>query len=186
MSSKIVRIVIWGSVAIAVLVVLYIRNSRQQMDRAVTEANSLVDQCEVNRKKLESEAGELFRGSVPKELAGDREKLEKTVANFNERYMKNVADYRAAAAKFDEAEKAAKKESDSKYLELMSQAYQNFADGEEARRKALLLLVDKSIPSADELQQKHGALMDEARKLNGEFERLYDDAQKFHDENKPR
>jgi hypothetical protein len=183
-NSKIVRIVIWGAVAIAVLAVVYVRNSRLQASRCADEANALVDEGETKRKELESESGQLLRGTVPKELTSDRAKLEESVAKFNERYTTLVGIYRAAAAKFEEGGKAAKNESLSQYWELMSQAYRNFADGEEAHRKAILLLVDKSIPSEDELRQKRETLLEEARKANSEFERLDFEAQKLRNENK--
>ena len=67
---------------------------------------------------------------------------------------KVVENYRAAAAKFDEARKVGKSEVVSKYLDLMSQAYQKRADSEDARRKAVALVVDKSIQSEDELHKK--------------------------------
>ena len=53
--------------------------------------------------------------------------------SFSRKSSKTI---RAAAAKFDEGRQVGKSEVVSKYLELMSQAYQKRADAEEARRKA--------------------------------------------------
>ena len=50
------------------------------------------------------------------------------------------------------------------------------ADAAEARRKAVALLLDKSIQSEDELGKQRDVLMIEARKLEGEFERLQGEA----------
>ncbi len=192
----------------AVVVVLYIRNSRLQVDRLIDEANALVDEGDKQERELGPEANQLLVGAVPREffvkraehetaaeddvldrtvpkgLVLDRARLEKSVAKTNELLTTIAKDFRAAAAKFDEGRQAGKSEVVSKYLELMSRAYQKRADAGEVRCKAVALLVDKSIKSEDELRKKFGALLSESRASEGEFERLDAEAQKLHEDNK--
>ena len=52
MSTKIVRIVVWGSVAVAVVVVLYIRYTPTQVNRLIDEANDMIDEGDAKQKEL--------------------------------------------------------------------------------------------------------------------------------------
>jgi len=192
MSAKIVRIVVWGAVAIAVVVVLYIRYTTSKVNRIISEANALIDEGNAKEKELGPEANQFFMGVVPKaffvngtapkDSVLDRAKLEKSVAKTNEILTQVEESFRAAAAKFDEGTRGGKSGAVSKYLELMSQAYQKRADAEEAHLKAVALLLDKSIPQV-ELRKKCGELFIEARKLEGDFDRLEAEAAKLHGDN---
>ncbi len=191
MSSKTVRIVIWGSVAVAVVVVSYLRfgtNFRlqigNQQNELINDANALIDEGDATKRKLGSNVELLIGGAVPQELASDRAKLEETVDKANVLLTKVVESYRAAAAKFDAGSKLGLSSVVSKYLELKSTAYTNLADAEEANRKILLLLVDKPVPTGDELKKKQDALAKQFFTCNSEFERLDMEAEKLHDENK--
>ena len=113
----------------------------------------------------------------------DRAKLAKSVAKADDVLAKVVEDFRAAAAKFDAGRKIGKNAVVSKYLELKSEAYENRADAEETRRKAIALLLDKSIHTKEELHQKREAADNEAAMSEGEFERLDNEAQNLHDDN---
>lgn len=208
MGSKIVRIVVWGAVAVAVVVVFYVRTSRMRVDRLIGEANALIEEGDNNEKQLGADGNLLLGGGMPKEIfverasspvasedefAGgtvpkkevtvDRAKLEKVVAKTDEMLTKVVANFRAASAKFDEGRQSARNGVIAKYLELMSQAYQLRADCEEAHRKAAVILIDKSVPSLDEIRKKRGDLLIEAGKAESEFERLAAEAEKLHDAN---
>ena len=72
----------------------------------------------------------------------------------------------------------------SRYLELKSKAYTNCADAEEADRKLLALLVEKPVPTGDELKKKQDALDKERSTSSTEFERLDTEAENLHDDNK--
>jgi hypothetical protein len=176
--------VIWSLVAVAVLVVAYIRYTNNRRDRLIDEANGLIADGDNTTQKLGFEVTRFYIGEIPKELVADRAKLEATAAKLNDSLAKIVADYRAAAAKFGEAKKASWGGVVGQYFDLMSQAYQNRADAEEAHRKTVALVVDKSIESKDELDKKRHALSDENIRFEGEFDRLEDEAARLRESNK--
>lgn len=208
MSSNIVRVVIWGSVAVAVAAVFYFRTANGKVNGLINEANALVDEGDAKRKEYGSETEQLLGGAIPrecftqrtakkttaedeflngpapKELALDRAKLEKSVAKTDDLLAEVATNYRTAAAKFDEARKIGNSGVVSKYLELMSQACAKLADAEETRRKAVALVLDKSIASASDLHKQQNALFKGAAESENEFERLQADAEKLHDDNK--
>ena len=184
MTKQIVRIVIWGLVAVAVVVVAYINYAAGKVSGKIDEANAQIDEGRATSKELGSEADQFLSGALPKALTSDRAKLEAWVAKTNGLLAKVVEDYRAAAAKFEEGRKFALGGVVSKYVELKSHAYQKLADAEEARRKAVVLFIDKSIDSKDELRKKQTVLISEFFKLNSEFDRLDEEAEQLHEENK--
>jgi len=208
-NGKIVRIVVWGSVAIAAIVVLYIRYPTWKVNGAIKEANALIDDADAKRKELGSESEQLLltgrlaktyfvkrdehaaghedefvNADGSKDLVLDRAKLKGPVEKASGILAQLAEDYHAAAAKFDEGKRASKSEAITKYLDLMSQACEKRAEAEDDRVKAVALLLDKSIRSEDELYKKRNELVQKARKSEGEFDRLEFEAQKFHDENK--
>ena len=95
-----------------------------------------------------------------------------------------VESYRGVAAKFDEAKNVGKSELLSKYFDLMSQAYQNRADGAATCRKAIALLADKSIQSAGELSKRRDALIEDANRSERKSRRFEEEAEVLHNENK--
>lgn len=207
MNSKIVRIVVWGLVAVAVVVVLYIRVSRVQVPRLLGEAQKQVDEGEANEMKLKTEDHQLLNGGgIPKaylvapaknkaptedEFAkGTKEgpdvnwaKLEEAVAATDAKLAEIVKNYRAAAAKFEEGKTAVKSELVAEYFDLRSQAYQKRADAEEARRKLLAVKLDKSIQSDVERNRKFSELSIQIGKSNGEFDALEEKVQKLREDN---
>ena len=187
----IVRIVVWGSLAIAAVVVGYIRYTTSKVNGLINEANARIVEGDTKRKELGPEADQFFMGVVPKsffikrdehatagedeflnsagskDMVLDRAKLEESVTTVNEVLTQVAKSFRAAAAKFDEGRRVRKSEVVSKYLDLMSQAYQKRAEAEEIRGKAVTLLLDKSIKSQDELRKKCGALINDGAKFGG-------------------
>ncbi len=207
MRSKIIRIVVWGAVAIAVVVVVYLRYTRMRVDRLIGEANDMIDEGEAKQKELGLEGNQLLSGSLTKDFlvasaaktdpketdvftdtaSGpviDQEKLAKAVARTDAILAQIVEIYRGVAAKFDEGRKANKSEVVSNYLQLMSDGYQKRAEAEETRRKALAVLVDKTIKSEKDRRKKFGDLINEARTSDGNFEILEEQASKLRDDNK--
>jgi len=169
--------VVWGSVAIAAIVVLCIRYKDWKVNGLISAANKFIDQGSDLKKGIGPDADQLYMGRTPP--AYDRAKLEKSVADTTELLKQIAEDYRAAAAKFDEASRAGKDEKTSKYFQLMSQANEARAKAEDLRGKAVALLLDKSIKSPDDLHKQCGALMNDARKAEGEFDRLEEGARKL-------
>ena len=137
-----------------------------------------------HEKKLGPGADQILNGTVPREFGSDRAKLEESVARIDGLLAKIVADYRTAAAKFDEGKKASKGEVVAEYMDLMSQAYQNRSSAAESRRKIAALLLDKSIPSNDERRRKADALNSDVFKAEREFEVLDEKAGQLREENK--
>jgi len=205
--AMIVRIVVWGSLAIAVVVVGYIRYTTSKVSGLINEANARIDEGDAKRRELGLDADQFFMGVVPKsffikrdehatagedeflssagskDLVLDRAKLEKSVAKVNEVLTQVAESFRAAAAKFDQGRRVGKSEVVSKYLDLMSQAYQKRAEADEIRGKAVSLLLDKSIKSQDELRKRCAALINDARNSEGEFELLEAEAGKIRSKN---
>ena len=68
MRSKIIRIVVWGAVAIAVVVVVYLRYTRMRVDRLIGEANDMIDEGEAKQKELGLEGNQLLSGSLTKDF----------------------------------------------------------------------------------------------------------------------
>ena len=183
MNSQTVRIIVWGAVAVAVAVVSYIRYTAGKVSALAEEANVQVDEGENKLRELGPEANQLLCGPVPKALTSDPAKFQELVVKTEDILAKVAEHYRAAAEKFGAAGKAGKSTVVAKYFELMSQACRNRADAKEAHRQAVAALVDKSIQSADELQERRNTLFKGASASEGEFERLQEEAQKLHDEN---
>jgi hypothetical protein len=192
MNPKIVRSVVWGAVAVAVVVALYLRfatNFRLQLgtnsrvNRLIEEADARVAEADAKEKTLGLEADLLYTGLVPNELAADQAKLEEAVAKTNDILVKIVEDYRAAAAKYEEAKKAGSGVV-SQYLDLESQVYQCRADAQETRRKTIALMVDTSYQSKGERAKKHGELVDEKSTLEQKFDTLVEAAAKIRENNK--
>ena len=207
MTKQIVRIVIWGSVAIAVAIVSYRYYSTRKVNGLIHEANALIDEGIAKDEELGPEAKQFLsgaasrafvggaerkttgktssvKGAVPKtELALDRAKSEPWIAKSDGVLAKEVESYRAAAAKFEEARNVRQSELVSRYLDLMSQAYQNRADSAETCRKAIALLADKSIQSADELRKRREALIEDANRSERKFRRFEEEAVALHKDN---
>ena len=181
--SKIVRIVIWGLVGAAVVVVACIRYAGSRRNGLIGEAEARIADGDSQLQKLEMDANRLSLGDVPKALAGDPTKLAEAVAKTNEGRTRVVEDYRAAVANFDAARKVAWNGVVLKYLDLIAQAYKDRADAEEARRKAIALKFDKSNQSKDELDKKLDALIQENVRLQEEFLRLSTEAEQLRDDN---
>ena len=205
--GNIVRIVIWGAVAIAAAVVFYIHNTTATANKLVAEADALIAEGDAKQNELGMEGEQLLNGDVPAEFfveaaerktagknksaAGpakpervlDRAKLEKAVERAAEILGTVAEKYRAAAGKFDAAAKAGKGEVVSKHFQLMAQAYISRVSAETLRREAVSLLTDKSIAS-EQRQKKQSSLRDKASAAENEFERLQTEAQKVKDENK--
>ena len=133
MSTKLVRIVVWGSLAVAVVVVSYIRYTTTKRNQLIDEANALIDEGDAKHKELGPEGDQLIYGFIPKDFfvaspdnktppedevilgaiprkgfAVDRAKLAKSVAKADDVLAKVVEDFRAAAAKFDAGRKIGK------------------------------------------------------------------------------
>ena len=139
MTAKIVRIVVWGSVAVAVAVVGYVCYASSRRDALMDDAEARIAEGDKQLQNLVRATNRLSM-DVPKGLAGDPAKLEEAVAKNQDVLARVAEDYRAAAANFDAAKKVTWNGVVLKYLDLMSQAYKDRADAEEARRKAIALL----------------------------------------------
>jgi hypothetical protein len=208
MGGKIVRIVVWGAVLIAVAVVGYIRFSRGRVNQAIDDANASIDAGDAELAKIKPSDLELADANIPsefkvkrpaapagseQEFAGgaasdelvlDRDKIGKRAAPLAEAIASVTGRYRDAAAKFEEAKKSARDEVVVNYFELMARAYDKRAESQESLRKSVLLLTDKSVPSLAELTRQQQALVKASKKAETEFESLQEQAKKLHDENK--
>ena len=205
--SNIVRIVIWGAVAIAAVVVLYYRFARTHASQAIADANALSDEGDDAEKKLGMNEQQLLRGYIPKafyvEQAAskapkttaaadsakkasplDRAKLKTAIDGMDGALTEAAEKYRAAADKFESGKRSGQGEMVAKYLDIFSQAYKTRADAEEAKRKALAALVDTSLPSDEERQKEYKKLIEDVRKSEQEFERLVSQGEKLQKENK--
>jgi hypothetical protein len=197
-SSKIVRIVVWGAVLIAVVVVLYIRLSKNRLNQAISDGNASVDAGDAELKKITQDEESMLGGNIPqayllKPASGaegseqafvDREKIKKPVTEADEIITKVVASFREAATKYEEGKKSSNDEVITHYFDLMSQAYQLRADAEDERRKAALLVLDKSIATRAELVKQQKVFLTKYRKAEGEFEKLDEQAAKLKEANK--
>jgi hypothetical protein len=165
-----VRIVVWGSLAIASVAVLYRYYATSKVNRLINESDALVEEGDAKGREIGPDFSQYLHGPISKE---DRAKLEVSAPKATSQLAEVIVAYRGVATKFDEAKSVAKTALIStEYLDLMSQAYQSRADSEEAHRKAVALLVDKTIKSEEELQKQRDVLVNEARKLESDFERL--------------
>jgi hypothetical protein len=205
-SGTIIRIVVWGSVAIAAAIVLYVYFSRQRVNQCIQEANHLIDEGDDARKAITGDEYRIIDGTGlekyqvkhapagPMTAAGkgrggsrafdlDQAKLAQPVAAVDEKIKKVIECYRNAAAKFEEGRKYTSNKVVDKYLDLMSQAYQKRAEDDDCRRQAMLLLVDKSLSEA-ERASKHKSLSSDAQKAGSQFDQLDEGAKKLRKENK--
>jgi hypothetical protein len=204
--KAIVRIGIWGAVGLAVVIVLCLRNSQSQVPRLIGEAQALVDEGDKLEKDAETKSMQLLTGYLPesyyvatskakpaasnenaedatKSATIDWDKLNKAVAGADAVLAPMAEKYHAAAGKFDEAKRASKGEIVAKYFDLRSRAYQARADCQEAKRKALAILKDKSISSEEKRRSAMNKLSIEAYGRDHEFGKLEEEAHDLHQKN---
>jgi hypothetical protein len=174
--DNIVRVVVYGILGIAAVFVLYRYFATGKANRLIDEVDMLVKAADDGEKAVGGDINSYLTGIEP---APDRAKLDAAAANASENLTKSVENFRQAAEKMSQAGSIAKSTLQSpKYYELMSELYQKRADAEEARRKAVALLMDKSIKSQEELRKQRDALIKEANNFERESESFEIEARK--------
>ena len=133
MPKQTLRIVIWGSVAVAAAAVFYHNYATRKVNQLINEADVLIEEGDAKEHELGQEVPEVVQflfGAVPREYVSDRAKLETPTAKANEILTRVVEDYGAAAAKFEAGRRIGWTAlMSTRYLGLMSQAYQNARTG---------------------------------------------------------
>jgi len=130
-----------------------------------SEANSLAEQAGVKYKELFSEAN--LAG-----LPGNRERLKALAQETADLAGKSARQYRASAAKLEEATAQLVDSTVVDYWSLKVKAYQKFADSKDAFARVALALLDTTIQDADQLGEKLSSLTDEALALDKEHAEL--------------